>query len=56
MLERPINIGDQVDVGGVAGEVKRIDVRSSTIRTSEGAEIIVPNAPETAAARSRGTH
>ncbi|HUH94547.1 MAG TPA: mechanosensitive ion channel domain-containing protein [Casimicrobiaceae bacterium] len=44
MFERPINVGDQIDVGGVMGEVKRIGVRSSTIRTFQGAEIIVPNA------------
>jgi potassium-dependent mechanosensitive channel len=44
MLERPINIGDQVDLGGVVGEVRRIGVRSSTIRTFQGAEVIVPNA------------
>ena len=44
MLERPINVGDQIDVGGIVGEVKRIGVRSSTIRTAQGAEVIVPNA------------
>jgi potassium efflux system protein len=44
MVERPINVGDQIDVGGVIGEVKRIGVRSSTIRTFQGAEVIVPNA------------
>jgi small-conductance mechanosensitive channel len=43
MLERPINVGDQIDVGGVVGEVRRIGVRSSTIRTGQGAEVIVPN-------------
>lgn len=43
MVERPINVGDQIDVGGVVGEVKRIGVRSSTIRTGQGAEVIVPN-------------
>jgi small-conductance mechanosensitive channel len=43
MLERPINVGDQIDVGGVVGEVKRIGVRSSTIRTGQGADVIVPN-------------
>ena len=43
MVERPINVGDQIDVGGVLGEVKRIGVRSSTIRTLQGAEVIVPN-------------
>jgi small-conductance mechanosensitive channel len=44
MIERPINVGDQIDVGGVVGEVKRIGVRSSTVCTFQGAEIIVPNA------------
>lgn len=44
MLERPINVGDRIDVDGVLGEVRRIGVRSSTIRTLQGAEIIVPNA------------
>ena len=44
MLERPINVGDQIDLGGIVGEVKRIGVRSSTIRTFQGAEVIVPNA------------
>ncbi len=43
MLERPINVGDQIDAGGIAGEVKRIGVRSSTIRTAQGAEVIIPN-------------
>jgi len=43
MLERPVNVGDQIDVGGIVGEVKRIGVRSSTIRTFQGAEVIVPN-------------
>jgi potassium efflux system protein len=43
MLERPINVGDEIDLGGMAGEVKRIGVRSSTIRTAQGAEVIVPN-------------
>jgi small-conductance mechanosensitive channel len=43
MLERPINVGDQIDVGGIVGEVRRIGVRSSTIRTVQGAEVIVPN-------------
>lgn len=43
LLERPINIGDILEVEGVTGAVKRIGLRSSTIRTSQGAEVIVPN-------------
>jgi small-conductance mechanosensitive channel len=43
LLERPINVGDVLEVDGVDGVVKRIGMRSSTIRTSQGAEVIVPN-------------
>ncbi len=44
LFERPIHVGDAVEVGGVAGEVRRIGIRASTVRTGQGAEIIVPNA------------
>jgi potassium-dependent mechanosensitive channel len=43
-FERPVQIGDIVEVGQMVGEVKRIGIRSSTIRTTTGAEVIVPNA------------
>jgi len=41
--ERVINVGDTVEVGGIAGVVRRIGVRSSTVLTAQGAEVIVPN-------------
>src|SRR5262249_40370436 len=44
LFERPIQIGDAVQLGTLTGEVKRIGIRSSTVRTWEGAEVIVPNA------------
>jgi small-conductance mechanosensitive channel len=44
LFERPIQIGDMVEVGQLRGEVRRIGARSSTIRTFDGAEVIVPNA------------
>jgi len=44
LYERPIQLGDTVEVGGLTGEVKRIGIRSSTLRTFQGAEVIVPNA------------
>jgi small-conductance mechanosensitive channel len=44
LYERPIQIGDTVEVGTLTGEVKRIGIRSSTLRTFQGAEVIVPNA------------
>jgi len=43
LFERPIHVGDTVDVGGLVGMVRRIGARSSTIVTFQGAEVIVPN-------------
>jgi small-conductance mechanosensitive channel len=43
LFERPVQVGDHVELGGVLGEVRRIGIRSSTIRTFQGAEVIVPN-------------
>ena len=42
-FERPIQIGDTVEVGNLMGNVKSIGVRSSTVRTFDGSEVIVPN-------------
>jgi small-conductance mechanosensitive channel len=44
LFERPIKTGDTIAVGELVGEVRRIGIRSSTVRTWEGAEVIVPNA------------
>jgi potassium-dependent mechanosensitive channel len=43
LFERPIHVGDTVDVGGLVGIVRRIGARSSTVVTFQGAEVIVPN-------------
>lgn len=43
LLERPIQIGDHVQVGQLMGRVTRIGIRASTVRTYEGSEVIVPN-------------
>lgn len=43
LFERPIRVGDTVDVGGLVGTVKRIGARSSTVVTVQDAEVIVPN-------------
>jgi potassium efflux system protein len=43
IVERPIMPGDTVQFGDKVGNVKRIGLRSSTIRTWSGAEVIVPN-------------
>ncbi|MEE9304475.1 MAG: mechanosensitive ion channel domain-containing protein, partial [Thiotrichaceae bacterium] len=44
IFERPIQVGDTVEVGDVMGNVVRIGVRSSTVKTFDGSEVIVPNA------------
>ena len=43
IFERPIQIGDTIEVGSLLGRVRRIGIRSSTVRTYDGAEVIVPN-------------
>jgi len=42
-FERPIQIGDQIEIGTKSGVVKEIGVRSSKIHSAEGSDIIVPN-------------
>ena len=44
IVERPVGVGDLIEIGPLTGEVKRIGIRSSTVRTGQGAEVIVPNA------------
>jgi len=43
LLERPIEIGDRVDVGGVEGVVKEIGARRTTVVTPDRIAILVPN-------------
>jgi small-conductance mechanosensitive channel len=44
LFERPIQIDDTIEMGPLIGRVRRIGMRSSTVRTYDGAEVIVPNA------------
>lgn len=43
LFERPIKVGDRIEVGKIAGDVKRISMRSTTILTNDNISIIVPN-------------
>lgn len=43
MLERPVRLGDFIEIGTLVGSVQRIGLRSSTVRANDGAEVIVPN-------------
>lgn len=43
IFERPIQIGDTVEIGSLIGTVRRIGIRASVIQTFSGSEVIVPN-------------
>jgi small conductance mechanosensitive channel len=43
MIYRPIEIGDQIEVGGEAGTVQEVKTRATEIKTYDGREVIVPN-------------
>jgi small-conductance mechanosensitive channel len=43
LVERPIALGDRVEVAGVAGNVTRIRLRSTEVVTNDNISIIVPN-------------
>ena len=42
-FERPINVGDTVEVGPLMGNVSGMGLRSSKVKTFDGSEVIVPN-------------
>ncbi|MCF8257901.1 MAG: mechanosensitive ion channel [Flavobacteriales bacterium] len=44
LFERPIKVGDRVEVHGVAGNIVNISARATTIITNDNIAIIVPNA------------
>lgn len=43
LFERPIKIGDRIEVGAVEGDVTHIGARSTTVVTNDNITIIVPN-------------
>lgn len=43
MFERPIQVGDIIQLDDLIGNVSDIGIRASTVKTFEGAEVIVPN-------------
>lgn len=43
LFERPIQVGDDLEVGGKWGMVKKINVRSTVVQTYDNASLIIPN-------------
>lgn len=44
LVERPIKVGDRIEVGDLNGDIVRIAARSTWVRTNDNVIIIVPNA------------
>lgn len=44
LFERPIRVGDFLEIKGVGGEVTKIGFRSSTVHAFDGSDLIIPNA------------
>ena len=43
LAERPITIGDRIEVGGVTGQVSKIRARSTVVVTNDNITTIIPN-------------
>lgn len=43
LLEKPLKLGDRIEIGEVSGNVHNISVRATTIITNDNVAIIVPN-------------
>lgn len=44
LFERPIKVGDRIEVGQVTGDIVRISSRATTVSTNDNISIIIPNA------------
>jgi potassium-dependent mechanosensitive channel len=44
LFERPIQVGDAIEINGMWGEVRKINVRSTLVQTYDNASLIIPNA------------
>ena len=43
LFERPVSVGDYIEVGGAMGRVQSINMRSTTVITRDNITLIVPN-------------
>jgi small-conductance mechanosensitive channel len=44
LFERPVQVGDTIDVNGTWGTIAKINVRSTVVQTYDNASLIIPNA------------
>ncbi|WP_246052029.1 mechanosensitive ion channel domain-containing protein [Desulfobotulus mexicanus] len=44
LFERPIQVGDVIEIDGIWAKVTRINVRSTVVQTFDNASLIIPNA------------
>jgi potassium-dependent mechanosensitive channel len=44
LFERKVRVGDVIELGGVKGYVTAVDLRATTVRSSNGVEALIPNA------------
>lgn len=44
LVERPIKVGDRIDLGDLNGDIVRIGARSTWVKTNDNIVLIVPNA------------
>jgi len=43
LFERPIQVGDAIEINGIWGTVKKINVRATLVQTYDNASLIIPN-------------
>jgi small-conductance mechanosensitive channel len=43
LIERPIKVGDRIEVAGISGDVVKISMRATTVITNDNISIIIPN-------------
>jgi len=44
LFERPIQVGDVIEINGIWGTVTKINVRATRVKTYDNADLIIPNA------------
>jgi small-conductance mechanosensitive channel len=43
LIERPIQVGDRIDIGEISGDVVEIRTRATVVRTNDDVHLIIPN-------------